>query len=118
MDQGELMAAAKQLQAPFHLVEYVHEHGKLPVPNFSAGGIATPADAALMMQLGAETVFVGSGIFKSSNPQRRAEAIVSAATYFNDPSVLAKVSEDLGEPMTGIEIDKLLENQKLANRGW
>lgn len=118
MDKGELMAAAKQLQAPFHLVEYVHEHGKLPVPNFSAGGIATPADAALMMQLGAETVFVGSGIFKSGNPKRRAEAIVSAATYFNDPSVLAKVSEDLGEPMTGIEIDKLLENQKLANRGW
>lgn len=118
MDKGELMSAAKQLQAPFHLVEYVHEHGKLPVPNFSAGGIATPADAALMMQLGAETVFVGSGIFKSGNPQKRAEAIVSAATYFNDPGVLAKVSEDLGEPMTGIEIDKLLENQKLANRGW
>lgn len=118
LDKGELMSAAKQLQAPFHLVEYVHEHGKLPVPNFSAGGIATPADAALMMQLGAETVFVGSGIFKSSNPQRRAEAIVSAATYYNDPSVLARVSEDLGEPMTGIEIDKLLENQKLANRGW
>ncbi len=118
MDKGELMSAAKQLQAPFHLVEYVHEHGKLPVPNFSAGGIATPADAALMMQLGAETVFVGSGIFKSSNPQKRAEAIVSAATYYNDPSVLAKISEDLGEPMTGIEIDKLLDNQKLANRGW
>lgn len=118
MDKGELMSAAKQLQAPFHLVEYVHAHGKLPVPNFSAGGIATPADAALMMQLGAETVFVGSGIFKSGNPQKRAEAIVSAATYFNDPGVLAKVSEDLGEPMTGIEIDKLLENQKLANRGW
>ncbi|MEI6055598.1 MAG: pyridoxal 5'-phosphate synthase lyase subunit PdxS [Lentisphaerota bacterium] len=118
MDKGELMSAAKQLQAPFHLVEYVHAHGKLPVPNFSAGGIATPADAALMMQLGAETVFVGSGIFKSGNPQKRAEAIVSAATYFNDPSVLARVSEDLGEPMTGIEIDKLLENQKLANRGW
>jgi len=118
LDKGELMSAAKQLQAPFHLVEYVHHNGKLPVPNFSAGGIATPADAALMMQLGAETVFVGSGIFKSSNPQKRAEAIVSAATYFNDPDVLARVSEDLGEPMTGIEIDKLLDNQKLANRGW
>jgi pyridoxal 5'-phosphate synthase pdxS subunit len=118
LDKGELMSAAKQLQAPFHLVEYVHKNGKLPVPNFSAGGIATPADAALMMQLGAESVFVGSGIFKSSNPQKRAEAIVSAATYFNDPDMLARVSEDLGEPMTGIEIDKLLENQKLANRGW
>jgi pyridoxal 5'-phosphate synthase pdxS subunit len=118
LENSELMAAAKNLQAPYDLVEYVHEHGKLPVPNFSAGGVATPADAALMMQLGAESVFVGSGIFKSGNPQKRAEAIVSAVTYYKDPAVLASVSENLGEPMTGIEIDKILENDRMDKRGW
>ena len=118
LEKSELMAAAKNLQAPYDLVEYVHEHGKLPVPNFSAGGVATPADAALMMQLGAESVFVGSGIFKSGNPQRRAEAIVSAVTYYKDPAILEAVSEDLGEPMTGIEIDKILESDRMDKRGW
>ena len=118
MDKSELMLAAKKLQAPLELVEYVHEHGKLPVPNFSAGGIATPADAALMMQLGAETVFVGSGIFKSDNPQKRANAIVSAVTHYNDPKVLAEISEDLGGAMTGINIDSLIEKEKMSVRGW
>ncbi|GGG05415.1 MULTISPECIES: pyridoxal 5'-phosphate synthase lyase subunit PdxS [Cysteiniphilum] len=116
-DSGELMAIAKKLAAPYELVKYVHEHGKLPVPNFSAGGIATPADAAMMMQLGAETVFVGSGIFKSNNPKKRAEAIVSAVTHFNDPDVIAKVSEDLGAPMTGINCDHLLPHEMFSVRG-
>ncbi len=116
-DSGELMAIAKKLAAPYELVRYVHEHGKLPVPNFSAGGIATPADAAMMMQLGAETVFVGSGIFKSNNPKKRAEAIVSAVTHFNDPDVIAKVSEDLGAPMTGINCDHLLPHEMFSARG-
>ncbi|MBK2123900.1 pyridoxal 5'-phosphate synthase lyase subunit PdxS [Fangia hongkongensis] len=115
-DKSELMAIAKNLAAPFNLVEYVHAHGKLPVPNFSAGGIATPADAAMMMQLGAETVFVGSGIFKSSNPEKRAEAIVSAATHYNDPHMLAKVSENLGAPMTGINCDSLLPHEIFSDR--
>lgn len=118
LDIHELMARAKVLGAPFELVQYVHEHGKLPVPNFSAGGIATPADAALMMQLGAESVFVGSGIFKSGDPMRRAKAIVAAATYFDKPEVLAEVSADLGEPMTGINIHDLAEEEKMASRGW
>lgn len=118
MDQSELMAEAKRLAAPYDLVCYVHEHGRLPVPNFSAGGIATPADAAMMMQLGAEAVFVGSGIFKSDNPEKRAKAIVSAVTHYDDPKILAEVSEDLGGPMTGINCDDLLEDQKLAKRGW
>jgi pyridoxal 5'-phosphate synthase pdxS subunit len=118
MDKNELMAEAKNLRAPFDLVLYVHEHGKLPVPNFSAGGVATPADAALMMQLGAESVFVGSGIFKSDNPQKRANAIVSAVTHYNDPKVLAEISEDLGAPMTGINCDQLLDGEKLSERGW
>jgi len=96
----------------------VHRTGKLPVPNFSAGGIATPADAALMMQLGAESVFVGSGIFKSGDPRRRAKAIVDAVTYHNDPKVLAEISEDLGEPMVGIDIRQLDEKELLAPRGW
>ncbi|WP_119328908.1 pyridoxal 5'-phosphate synthase lyase subunit PdxS [Cysteiniphilum halobium] len=116
-DSGELMAIAKKLAAPYELVRYVHEHGKLPVPNFSAGGIATPADAAMLMQLGAETVFVGSGIFKSNNPKKRAEAIVSAATHFNDAEVIAKVSEDLGAPMTGINCDHLLPHEMFSVRG-
>lgn len=100
--EDELFEAAKELQAPYDLVKYVHDHGKLPVVNFAAGGVATPADAALMMQLGAEGVFVGSGIFKSGNPAKRAAAIVKAVTNYNDPKVIAEVSEDLGEAMVGI----------------
>lgn len=114
----ELMSLAKEMGAPFDLIEYVWEHGKLPVVNFAAGGIATPADAALMMQLGCDGVFVGSGIFKSGNPEKRAKAIVQATTYYNDPLKLAVISEDLGEPMVGIEIDKIIEQDRLANRGW
>ncbi len=114
----ELMTAAKELGAPFELVWEVAKTGKLPVPNFSAGGVATPADAALMMQLGAESVFVGSGIFKSGNPERRATAIVSAVVNYRDPKVLAEISEDLGAPMVGIGLDELAENQKIAGRGW
>lgn len=114
----ELMSIAKEMGAPFDLIEYVWEHGKLPVVNFAAGGIATPADAALMMQLGCDGVFVGSGIFKSGNPEKRAKAIVQATTYYNDPKKLADISEDLGEPMVGIEIDKIIEQDRLANRGW
>lgn len=102
MGTDELYEAAKQLQVPYELLQYVHQNGKLPVVNFAAGGVATPADAALMMQLGAEGVFVGSGIFKSGNPQKRAAAIVKAVTNFQDPKVLAALSEDLGEAMVGI----------------
>lgn len=116
-DNSELMVIAKKLAAPYDLVRYVHEHGKLPVPNFSAGGIATPADAAMMMQLGAETVLVGSGIFKSNNPQKRAEAIVSAVTHYKDAEIVAKVSEDLGAPMTGINCDHLLPHEMFSSRG-
>ena len=112
------MTEAKTLGAPYELVRWVAKAGKLPVPNFSAGGIATPADAALMMQLGAEAVFVGSGIFKSSDPAKRARAIVQATTHFKDPDVLARVSEDLGEAMVGIEISKLPEKELLQTRGW
>ncbi len=118
MGKEELMTAAKNLQAPLELVEYVAEHGKLPVPNFSAGGIATPADAALVMQLGAEAVFVGSGIFKSSDPENRARAIVKAATYFNDPAKLLEASEELGMGMPGLDISKLQESELLQTRGW
>ena len=118
MREDELFEAAKVLQVPYDLVQYVHDNGRLPVVNFAAGGVATPADAALMMQLGAEGVFVGSGIFKSGDPAKRAKAIVEATTYYNDPEKLAKISEDLGEPMVGIEIDTLATNQLLANRGW
>ena len=114
----ELMTIAKEYAAPFELIKFVHEHGKLPVVNFAAGGIATPADAALMMQLGVDGVFVGSGIFKSGDPAKRAKAIVEATTYYNDPEKLAKISEDLGEPMVDIEIDTLATNQLLASRGW
>ena len=96
----------------------VAENGKLPVVNFSAGGIATPADAALMMQLGAEGNFVGSGIFKSSDPAKRAKAIVQATTYYNDPKIVAEVSEDLGDSMEGIEISQIAENELMAKRGW
>ncbi|BAQ14419.1 putative pyridoxal biosynthesis lyase PdxS [Clostridium botulinum] len=112
----ELMTAAKEMGASFNLVEYVAEKGKLPVINFAAGGIATPADAALMMQLGCDGIFVGSGIFKSDNPEKRAKAIVKATTYFKDPEVLAKVSENLGEAMSGLEISKL--ETEFAERGW
>ncbi len=114
----ELFAEAKRLQAPYEIVKYVAEHGKLPVPNFAAGGIATPADAALMMQLGAEAVFVGSGIFKSSNPERMASAIVEAVAYYDNPKVLAKISAGLGEPMRGIDIRQMEEKELLQTRGW
>jgi pyridoxal 5'-phosphate synthase pdxS subunit len=114
----ELMTEAKNLGAPYELLRWVAEHGKPPVPNFSAGGIATPADAALMMQLGAEAVFVGSGIFKSSDPAVRAKAIVQATTHFRDPDILVKVSEELGEAMPGIETSKLKESELLQTRGW
>lgn len=105
--EDELFEAAKKLQAPYDLVRYVHDHKKLPVVNFAAGGVATPADASLMMQLGAEGVFVGSGIFKSTNPQKRAEAIVQAVTNYDNPSILEKVSENLGEAMVGINADEI-----------
>ena len=118
LSQDELFAEAKKLQAPFELVSWVAENGKLPVPNFSAGGIATPADAALVMQLGAESVFVGSGIFKSSDPETRAKAIVQAATYYKDPKKLLEASEGLGEAMPGLDIRELPESQLMAARGW
>lgn len=111
MSEDELYEAAKQLRVPYELVQYVHENGKLPVVNFAAGGVATPADAALMMQLGAEGVFVGSGIFKSGDPVKRAQAIVKAVTNYNDPKIIAELSEDLGEAMVGInesEIELLM----------
>lgn len=115
MSEDELYEAAKQLQVPYELVCYVHQHGKLPVVNFAAGGVATPADAALMMQLGAEGVFVGSGIFKSGNPEKRARAIVQAVTNYNNPSVLAELSEDLGEAMVGINESEI--KLLMAERG-
>ena len=118
MDPDELYVAAKELQAPVELVRWVAEHGKLPVVNFSAGGIATPADAALMMQLGAEGVFVGSGIFKSSDPEKRAAAIVKAVANYRDPKVLAEVSFGLGEPMAGIDAARMPEEAKIQHRGW
>lgn len=118
LSRDELMAAAKDLQAPSHLVEYVATNGKLPVVNFAAGGVATPADAALMMQLGADGVFVGSGIFKSGDPAKRARAIVLAVTHYNDPKMLLEVSKDLGEPMVGINLDTLEKKDRLAERGW
>ena len=114
----ELMAFAKEIGAPFNLVEEVHTTGKLPVVNFAAGGVATPADAALMMQLGAEGVFVGSGIFKSSDPAIRAEAIVKATTHYNNPEILAQVSKNLGEAMPGYDIRQLKPEELLATRGW
>ncbi len=114
----QLMTKAKDLGAPYELVRWVAENGKLPVPNFSAGGIATPADASLMMQLGAESVFVGSGIFKSSDPAPRASAIVKAVTYYQDFDMLAKLSEGLGEAMPGIDVSKLSEEELLQTRGW
>jgi pyridoxal 5'-phosphate synthase pdxS subunit len=118
LGKEELVHEAKNLGAPLELVEWVAEHGKLPVPNFSAGGIATPADAALVMQLGAEAVFVGSGIFKSEDPERRARAIVKAATYYKDPEKLLEASEELGEAMPGLDIAKLPEGELMQTRGW
>ncbi len=114
----ELMTEAKNLGAPYELIVEIHRTGKLPVPNFSAGGIATPADAALMRQLGAEAVFVGSGIFKSGDPRRRAKAIVDACTHFDNPEMLAEISNDIGEPMVGINISTLPKEELMANRGW
>ena len=118
LDETELYAAAKELRAPVELVKEVAEAGKLPVVLFTAGGIATPADAAMMMQLGAEGVFVGSGIFKSGDPAKRAEAIVKATTFYDDAEMVAKVSRGLGEPMVGINLDDLGESERLAGRGW
>jgi len=116
--EEELMKEAKALGAPLELVKYVHDHGKLPVPNFAAGGIATPADAALMMQLGAESVFVGSGIFKSSDPRKMARAIVEAVAYYDNPKVLARISRGLGEAMKGLDVSKIKEEELLQTRGW
>jgi pyridoxal 5'-phosphate synthase pdxS subunit len=117
-DDAELMAAAKNLAAPYELVKLVKEIGKLPVPNFAAGGIATPADAALCMQLGAETVFVGSGIFKSDNPAAFAKAIVKATTHFDNPKIVLEASKGLGTAMAGIEIGTIETTMRMANRGW
>jgi pyridoxal 5'-phosphate synthase pdxS subunit len=116
--EDELFVAAKELQAPYELVKEVAERGKLPVVLFTAGGIATPADAAMMMQLGAEGVFVGSGIFKSGNPAERAAAIVKATTFHDDPDVLAKVSRGLGEAMVGINVEDEPVPHRLSERGW
>jgi len=118
LGKEELVHASKELQAPLELVEWVAEHGKLPVPNFSAGGIATPADAALVMQLGAEATFVGSGIFKSSDPDARARAIVRATTYYKDPVKLLEASEELGMAMPGLDVSKIPEAELLQTRGW
>ncbi len=118
MPKEELMSFAKEIGAPYDLVVWVSENGKLPVVNFAAGGIATPADAALMMQLGSEGVFVGSGIFKSSDPEKRARAIVKAVAYYNDPKIIGEVSEDIGEPMIGLEISDIAPSNRLSERGW
>lgn len=115
---AQLMTTAKELGAPYELVEYVHEHGHLPVVNFCAGGVATPADAALMMQLGADGIFVGSGIFKSSDPARRAKAVVEATTHYEDPEVVARASRGLGEAMRGIAVASIPEKELLSPRGW
>ncbi len=118
MNYDELTSYAKNIGAPLEIILYIKENGKLPVPNFSAGGIATPADAALMMQLGAESVFVGSGIFKSEDPEARAKAIVMATTHYDDPDVVARASEGLGEAMPGLEMSSIPEDQQLNKRGW
>ena len=114
----EMMAEAKQLGAPYHVLLETAQLGKLPVPNFAAGGVATPADASLMMQLGAENVFVGSGIFKSNDPRPRAEAIVQAVTYYDDPQKLLEISMELGEAMPGLDVASMPEEERLATRGW
>jgi pyridoxal 5'-phosphate synthase pdxS subunit len=118
LEPAERYAAAKELRAPYDLVAEVAETGKLPVVLFTAGGIATPADAAMMMQLGAEGVFVGSGIFKSGDPAKRAAAIVKATTFYDDPDVVVKVSRGLGQAMVGINVSTLPESERLATRGW
>jgi pyridoxal 5'-phosphate synthase pdxS subunit len=118
LGKEELVTRAKELGAPVDLLEYIKKEGRLPVPNFAAGGIATPADASLMMQLGAETVFVGSGIFKSEDPSERAKAIVMATTHYDDPDVVAKASEGLKEAMPGLEISEIPKEQIMQNRGW
>ncbi len=118
LDRAQWMAAARDLGAPYELVSYVATHGRLPVPSFCAGGIATPADAALVMQLGAEAVFVGSGIFKSGDPEARAAAVVQATTHYNDPEVLLRVSSGLQSGMKGIDLNTLQPEQRLAARGW
>jgi pyridoxal 5'-phosphate synthase pdxS subunit len=118
LPEEELMTEAKNLGAPYELVREIAQKGKLPVVNFSAGGVATPADAALMMRLGAEGIFVGSGIFKSGDPLKRAKAIVRATTHYQDPDIIAEVSRNLGEPMVGINLDKLPEQELMARRGW
>lgn len=118
LPDDELMSAAKEMQAPYELILEVKKAGRLPVVNFAAGGIATPADAALMMQLGCDGIFVGSGIFKSGDPMQRAKAIVAATTHFNDPKVLADVSENLGEAMVGINIDTIKPEERMQERGW
>ncbi|MCG6950472.1 MAG: pyridoxal 5'-phosphate synthase lyase subunit PdxS [Acidobacteria bacterium] len=118
LEDDELMSHAKELQAPFELLRWVAENGRLPVPNFAAGGIATPADAALCMMLGAESVFVGSGIFKSDDPARRGRAIVEAVTHWRDPARLAELSRGLGEAMSGLEAGKLTPEEMLSRRGW
>jgi len=116
--EDELMTRAKEMGAPFALVAELHKTGKLPVVNFAAGGVATPADAALMMQLGADGVFVGSGIFKASNPEARAKAIVKATTHYQDPEIIAEVSKNLGEAMSGLDIKQIPTSELLASRGW
>lgn len=118
MPSEELMSHAKNIGAPYHLVVEVAETGRLPVVNFAAGGIATPADAAMMMQIGVDGVFVGSGIFKSGDPARRAKAIVEATTHFNDPGIVARVSRNLGDPMVGINVGTMPVEEKIAGRGW
>jgi pyridoxal 5'-phosphate synthase pdxS subunit len=118
MPEEELMTFAKNIGAPFELVKEIRELGRLPVVNFAAGGIATPADAALMMQLGVDGVFVGSGIFKAGNPAKRGEAIVKAVTHYNNPEILAEISRNLGEAMVGRNVSVLEDNERLANRGW
>lgn len=118
MPREELMAASKEMGAPYHLLTLVADLGRLPVVNFAAGGIATPADAALMMQLGCDGIFVGSGIFKSKDPEARAKAIVAATTHYDDPQILAEVSSNLGEAMPGLEIASITPDQRMQDRGW
>jgi len=118
MPREEIMTISKEIGAPYELIIYIRENGKLPVVNFSAGGIATPADAAMIMQLGADGIFVGSGIFKSENPLKMAKAIVDATTHFNNPELLAKISRGLGSAMSGLEISKIPKEELLAQRGW
>jgi pyridoxal 5'-phosphate synthase pdxS subunit len=118
MSTDELMATARDMSTPFNLVQEVHETGRMPVVNFAAGGIASPADAALMMQLGVDGVFVGSGIFKSEQPNRMADAIVRATTHFRDPDILAEVSTGLGDAMPGLDVRTMPEEEQLAVRGW